>query len=174
MRRPTNQELSLCALQASLFEASARLCSCSSPVFIRRFMNSNLAKSFDDGALLAESSTFQSMLAELDEQYGASAYGSTRYDEETLYWMGYLYRYWSAVSGLASKQVYKIIQARELSSLYYPYHSLDPGQAINRICEAKGIELKPSKPSDGYIEEGVALLRRMHQRSSYEYFVADL
>ena len=41
---------------------------------------------------------------------------------------------------MPSKRIYKIIQARELGALYHPYHSLDPAQAIERICEAKGID----------------------------------
>lgn len=170
MKKPSSQDLELCRLQAALFEASADEYPCSSPVFVRRFMNSSLAKRFDDGGLLAESNTIRSMLDELDQQYGPSAYGSTHYDSETLYWMGYLYRYWNSAYGTSSKRMYKVIQARELSMLYYPYHSLDPAQAIERICEEKGIGLEACEPSDGYIEEGVALLRRMHQRSAYEYF----
>lgn len=174
MKNLSAEELELCRLQGKLFEESAALCPCSSPVFVRRFMNSEVAKRFDDGSVLSESSTLRSLADELDAQYGPSAYGSNAFDSETLYWMGYLYRYWSAAFGVPSKRVYKIIQARELGGLYYPYHSLDPLQAIERICEAKGVEPGPAAPSDGYVEEGVALLRKMHQRPSYEYFTLQL
>ena len=137
-------------------------------------MNSKLAKRFDDASLLCESSTLRSLAAELDEQYGPSSYGSVRYDSEALYWMGYLYRYWNISFGLPSKRIYKIIQAQELAELYYPYQSLDPAQAIERICEAKNVSAKPPAPSDGYVQEGVALLRRMHERPTYEYFLIEL
>ena len=80
------------------------------------------------------SSTMPSLMEELDAQYGKSTYGTKRYDSEALYWMGYLYRYWNVEFGLSSKRIYKIVQARELNQLYYPYHSLDPVQAIERIC----------------------------------------
>ena len=174
MRKLVAQDLELCRLQGDLFESSAKLCACSSPVFVRRFMNSELAKRFDDSSVLAEANTLRSMVAELDGQYGASGYGTTRYDAETLYWMGYLYRYWSLAFKTSSKRIYKIIPARELSALYYPYHSLDPVQATERICEAKGADPGAPVPSEGYIEEGVALLRRMHQRPSYDYNVTGL
>lgn len=170
MRKLVSQELELCRLQGALFEASPSLCTCSSPVFIRRFMNSELARCFDDASIFTESATLQSMADELEAQYGPSDYGKRRYDAETLYWIGYIYRYWCIAFGSSSKHVYKIVQAREMNSLYYPYHSLDPAQAIERICEAKGVEPSKPSPSDGYIEEGVALLRRMHQRPIYEYY----
>lgn len=173
MKKLAAEDLELCRLQGSLFEKSPTLCDCSSPIFIRRFMNSKLAKRFDDASLLCESSTLRSLAAELDEQYGPSTYGSVQYDPETLYWMGYLYRYWNIAYGLSSKRIYKIIQAQELAELYYPYHSLDPAQAIERIYEAKGISAEPSAPSDGYVQEGVALLRRMHERPTYEYFLIE-
>ena len=170
MKKLDAEGLEICRLQGDLFEASAELCPCSSPIFIRRFMNSELAKRFDDAMVLADSNTLRSLVAELDAQYGPSEYGRKRYDSETLYWMGYLYRYWNVVFGISSKRIYKIVSARELSELYYPYHSLDPAQAIERICEVEGVNLGEVFPSDGYIEEGVAILRRMHQRPAYEYY----
>lgn len=174
MRKPTAQDLELCRLQGSLFEQSPALCACSSPVFVRRFMNSQLAARFDDGSVLFESATLRSMAAELDEQYGPSSYGSVRYDAETLYWMGYLYRYWNAAFGLPSKRIYKLAPAGELAALYAPYHTLDPQQAIERFCEAKGIAPETPAPSEGHVQEGVALLRRMHERPTYEYYVIEL
>ena len=171
MKKLTPQQLELCRLQGALFEASLELCACSSPVFVRRFMNSQLAKRFDDGTVLLESSTMRSLINELNDQYGPSAYGKVRYGSEVMYWMGYVYRYWNATFGLSSKGIFKVIQARELSELYYPYHSLDPEQAIERICDAKGKSPGSSNHSDGYIEEGVALLRRMHERPEYDYYV---
>ena len=170
MKKLSAQDLEACRFQGSLFEASAELCDCSSPIFVRRFMNSELARRFDEHPALAESSTKQSLVDELDEEYGSSTYGTVRYGPEILYWMGYLYRYWNIAYGTPSKQIYKVVQARELSELYYPYHSLDPTQAIERICEAKSLEPEEAHPSDGYIEEGVKLLRQMHQSPTYRYW----
>lgn len=167
------QDLQLCRAQGEFFESSLEFCGCSSPVFVRRFMNSKVAERFDTGSFLLESSTVRSLMDEIDAQYGKSSYGTTRYGSETLYWMGYLYRYWNSAFGLPSKRIYKIVQAREMSELYYPYHSLDPVQAIERICEAKGVSPGPPIPSDGYVEEGVAILRRLHEHPGYEYYVIE-
>lgn len=76
--------------------------------------------------------------------------------------MGYLYRYWAYTYEISSKHVYKQMKANELRKLYYPYHSLDPAQAIERILESKGIE------EEDYIEKGVRILREILQREKNE------
>lgn len=49
----------------------------------------------------------------------------------------------------SSKQVYKQMKPKDLRKLYYPYHSLDPARAIERILEGNG-----SREED-YTEKGV-------------------
>ena len=56
-----------------------------------------------------------------------------------MYWIGYLYRYFSITYELTSVQVYKIVKPKELRGLFLPYHTMDPSQAIERILEAKGM-----------------------------------
>ena len=74
----------------------------------------------------------------IEEEYGASKYGSVKNNLNELYWIGYLYRYFSYAYNMSSIQVYKIVKPKELRGLYLPYHTLDPSQAIERILEAKG------------------------------------
>ena len=91
-------------------------------------------------------------------QYGPTSYGKERYGREELYWLGYLYRYWAYTYEKSSKQVYKQMKAKELRKLYYPYHSLDPAQAIERILESNGSE------EEDYTEKGVRVLREILER----------
>ena len=58
-----------------------------------------------------------------------------------MYWIGYLYRYFSYTYELPSTRVYKIVKPKELRGLFLPYHTLSIEQAIERILEAKGIKL---------------------------------
>ena len=51
---------------------------------------------------------------------------------------------------------------KELRKLYYPYHSRDPAQAIERILEGNG-----SKEED-YTEKGVRILREILEREKKE------
>ena len=56
-----------------------------------------------------------------------------------MFWIGYIYRYFSYTYQKTSKQVYKIIKPKELRGLFLPYHTMDPAQAIERILEAIGL-----------------------------------
>lgn len=147
--------LKLCTFQAEIFRESLFQLACGSRIFIRRFMNSDLASRLDAKGFLYESSGVRNALEELELQYGASAYGSFRYPAEEMYWIGYLYRYWAYTYGKSSRQLYKFMKPEELSVLYYPYHSLDPAQAIERILESKGVS------DEDAIARGVAVLRRV-------------
>ena len=143
----------LCELQACVFEASLRCSDDGSAVFVRRFMRSDLARRLDAAGAELEFADADQMVREVDAEYGGAPYGSLRFSADELHWMGYLYRYWCCMTGEPSKAVYKAIGARELRSLFFAYHSLDPALAVDRIRDAKGL-LGPDE-----VSRGVELLR---------------
>lgn len=145
----------LCRMQGEVFAQSAVHMACSSAVFLRRFLCSAVARRMDQGGFPFEACDISAILGEVEEEFGPTDYGSEKYGTEELYWMGYLYRYWCYTQEQSSKQAYKIIKPKELRSLYYPYHSLDPAQAVERILEAKGVAVRD------YTKEGVQILRRI-------------
>ena len=102
-------------------------------------MNSKIGKSIDDGGILQTNMNDYDVVERVQEQYGESQYGSVKYTANELYWIGYIYRYYSYTYELSSIQVYKIIKPKELRELFLAYHTLDPSQAIERILEAKNI-----------------------------------
>ena len=155
MKEMDEMGLKICRAQANLFVASLTLTECSSPVFLRRFMNSSVAGRMDKGFFLFEASSNVSVISEIEEEFGKTNYGKVKFSENEMYWMGYLYLYWCYTYGRTSKQVYRIIKPTELRTLFFPYHSLDCSAAIERILEAKG------KNEEDSIEKGVAILRRL-------------
>ncbi len=165
MREINAMGLSLCSFQAKIFEKTLDYADCSSAIFIRRFMNSDLVKRIDNGGVLFEAIDFIDAINEIETQYGVSEYGKIKYSREELYWIGYIYRYWSYVTEMTSKQIYKIAKAEELRKLYFPYHSLDPMQAIERILEAKNIDIS-SKIIP--IEKGVLVLRKIRNKNQQQ------
>ena len=56
-------------------------------------------------------------------------------DAETLYWSGYLYRYWHFYTGESSKAVYKQAPITIMKQVYLPYHALSVEMAIDRLKE---------------------------------------
>lgn len=141
MKKINKDGLLLCELQATAFENSADKIDSSSAIFIRRFMKSKIAKRLDDESVLESNIQANDILQLVDEEYGASNYGSIKYTRNELYWIGYVYRYFAITYELTSAQVYKIVKPKELRSLFLPYHTMDPSQAIERILEAKGLLL---------------------------------
>lgn len=146
MRKFDEAGLQACKFQARLFELSASGTKGSSPVFIKCFMHSDFAVMLDSGASASGFYDADKILAEMNGIYKLDR-GRLKFSEEELYWIGYMYRYWSYVHEVSSRFVYGIIKPEELRALYLPYHSLDPENAIQRICEAKN-----RKPGQSMLE----------------------
>jgi len=137
MRKISKDGLLLCKLQAEVFENSIDKMDTSSEIFIRRFMKSEIAKRLDNESVLESNIQANDILDLINEEYGISNYGSVKYTQNEIYWIGYIYRYFASTYEMSSAQVYKIIKPKELRGLFLPYHTLDPAQAIERILEAK-------------------------------------
>ena len=150
--------LILCEKQGNLFAASRSL-SCSSAIFIRRFMLSDYAKEIDQNSV---SLTFEDgeCFSALIQQFGPFQYGKEKFSTEELFWIGYLYRYWSIIRHSSSRWVYRVANAKEMRQVFYPYHSLDPAAAIERILDDKGLSEDKTK------ERALALMKEIRQKNS--------
>ncbi len=158
MKKMDNYGLKLCKFQGELFQKSIDETACSSMIFIRRFMLSNLAKRMDREGFLFEAIDVTDALREIEIQFSPSDYGKVKFGREELYWTGYIYRYWAYITKKSSKQIYRIVKPEELRKFYFPYHSLDPELAIERIKESKGIK------EEDDIKRGVEILRKVRAR----------
>ncbi len=157
MKQIDEESLRICRFQARVFEISAKKTECSSGIFLRRFMCSDTAKRMDTQTFLFESISPEQVVKEVNNKYSKSSYGSEKYNTEELYWIGYIYRYWCYTYNKTSRQLYRLIKPTRLRQLYYPYHSLDPSEAILRIAEADTIN------DEDQIRKGVEILRRLNK-----------
>lgn len=127
--------LRLAEYQAQLFEYSAEYLDCSSAVFLRRFLHSDLLKILD----LNESSRLSLDVKEgidmIDEQYGTSKYGKIKYSKESLFWMGYFYRYLSYTREIETPLLFKIFDYQKINQLYYTYHTQSMEWCVENILE---------------------------------------
>lgn len=162
MKKIDKSGLLLCELQAKTFELSAIALSMSSEIFIRRFMNSQIAKTLDNGNILETNIQARDLLDRVEEQYGPSNYGKIKFSSDELYWIGYIYRYFSYTYDKSSLQVYKIVKPKELRQLYLPYHTIDPSQAIERILEAHNQKLD----EDEEIYRQLQILKTIREKSA--------
>ena len=153
-----SDEILLCDMQSELFEESLKV-NGSSAIFIRRFMNSQVAKRFDDESILNESKTNESILAEIISEYDKDASGTQKYSSEEMAWIGYIYRYWHILYKTPSKKIYKICNSSEMRNLFYVYHTLDPKKAIDRILESKNIVIETDM-----VKKGIEILRMLKKQ----------
>lgn len=157
MKNIDKDGLLVCSIQGKVFLNSLTYFKCSSEIFMRRFMMSEIVKEFDSLSILDDTLTIDNVYERLEEEFGETNYGKVKYSSEVLYWIGYVYRYMAYTYDLSSKQVYKIIKPKELNELYYVYHTFDCSQAIERILEQKGI-------SFDFDQQNLRLLKMLRKR----------
>ena len=148
-------ELKLCQLQAKIFELSVSLTNYSSPIFIRRFMLSNFAKSFDNKSYLNQANNIEDAFEILDDEYGIINYGKSKYTKDEMYWIGYIYRAISIRFNYSSKYVYKLFPANIIINYYPIYHTFDIVEAAERMIEEKEVDLSSNQ------EKALKYLRKM-------------
>ena len=129
-------DIILCRLNAKLFEESVAKTRYSSPIFIRRFMMSTLAKSFDKKVYLFLSTSSEECFDMLDEEFGESTYGTKKYTKDQMFWIGYIYRVIALKYNLSSKAVYKLFNAEKIIKYYNIGHTFDVVDFAERMMES--------------------------------------
>ncbi|MCM1190611.1 MAG: hypothetical protein NC541_15120 [bacterium] len=74
------------------------------------------------------------ILSRMEDEYKDSLVKGEVYDRETLYWTGYIYRYWNIYTGESSKNIYKKAPAKKMRAMYLMYHTMSPEMAIDRLA----------------------------------------
>lgn len=128
----------LCKYQADLFELSASYLSCSSLVFVKQFMSSDIACRMDQGFFLYESLDTKACLDLLGQEKKLFL-GTEKYPTYILAWIGYMYRYIAYTREISSAFVFSKIKTRQLYAVYESYHSQDIEAAAVRILESSGL-----------------------------------
>ena len=95
-------KLALCEMQAELFVQS-REKGYASESFIKTFMNSDVAEDLDMPFNHMQWAGAHYLMSRIEEEHGDALQSGDCYDTETLYWAGYLYRYWHIYTGERSR-----------------------------------------------------------------------
>lgn len=138
MRKFDNNGLRLAEYQGKLFEESHDFFECSTSIFMRRFLYSDLLRKMDknDSSLLLLDPIFG--LESIKEQFGESSYGKIKQNKEALFWVGYLYRYISYTRNVSTRFLMKTFDYKKLFELYYVYHTQDLEWCVENILELYG------------------------------------
>ncbi len=85
MKPLSSIEIKLCQKQARAFDLSVSEAASSSPVFIRRFMFSSIARSMDEKLYLFTSETEEDAFETLESEFGKSDYGKERFSQDQMF-----------------------------------------------------------------------------------------
>lgn len=129
-------ELALCDTQGQLFELSGER-GINSEAFIKAFMTSDISRDMDSEFHHVQWAGKEYIYSRMeDECKEAFATPGEVFDNETLFWTGYIYRYWNFYTGESSKEIYRQAPAKTMRVVYLMYHTMSPEMAIDRLKEA--------------------------------------
>lgn len=128
-------KIALCEMQAQLFVQSQEK-GYASESFIKAFMNSDVAEDLDMPFHHMQWAGTHYLMSRMEEEHAGELVQGECYDTETLYWAGYLYRYWHIYTGESSRQIFKQASAKTMRIVYLMYHTMSPEMAIDRLRES--------------------------------------
>ena len=129
-------QLTLCDTQGKLFELSGER-GYDSESFIKAFMTTDISKDMDKDFHHVQWAGKEYIMSRMeDENATAINNNGIVFDNETLYWTGYIYRYWNIYTGESSKDIYKQAPAKTMQTVYLMYHTMSPELAIDRLKES--------------------------------------
>lgn len=129
-------QLTLCDTQGKLFELSGKR-GYDSETFIKTFMTTDISKDMDKDFHHVQWAGKEYIMSRMeDENSDAINNNGIVFDNETLYWTGYIYRYWNIYTGESSKEIYKQAPAKTMQTVYLMYHTMSPELAIDRLKES--------------------------------------
>ena len=138
MRKLDHNGLLIAEYQGKLFEKSGDL-DCSSPIFIRRFVHSELLKELDRNDAAFLSLDVNEGINSINAQFGKSTYGKTKYSPSALFWMGYMYRYISYTREQPTRFIMKLFSYKQMNDVYYSFHTRDPEWCVKSLLELNGL-----------------------------------
>lgn len=130
--------LVLAQYQGKLFERSYEL-DCSSSVFIRRFRHSELLMQLDENNSAILSLDPNEGLQSIMNQFGRTDYGRIKYPMETLFWIGYMYRYIAYTREQSTKLVMNLFKIRQMEGVYYSFHTQSPEWCVGSLLDMNNL-----------------------------------
>ena len=159
MREFDHDGLLLAEYQGKLFEKSNEL-NCSTAVYIRRFLHSDLLKKLDSNNPTSLSLDVTEGNNSILEQFGDSDYGKVKYSKSSLFWMGYMYRYISYTREQSTKFVMKIFSYKQMNDVYYSFHTQDPEWCIQSLLEINNL-------TENIFDNNIRLKQIMKEKGNY-------
>ena len=134
MKNFDHNGLLLAEYQGKLFEKSTEL-DCSTGIFLRRFLHSDLLEKLDTNQPSLVSLDVNDGINSILEQFGNTDYGKEKYSGSSMFWMGYMYRYISYTREIRTRFLMELLDYRQMNDVYYSFHTQDPEWCIQNLLE---------------------------------------
>lgn len=134
MKNFDHNGLLLAEYQGKLFEKSTEL-DCSTGIFLRRFLHSDLLEKLDTNQPSLVSLDVNDGINSILEQFGNTDYGKEKYSGSSMFWMGYMYRYISYTREIRTRFLMELLDYRQMNDIYYSFHTQDPEWCIQSLLE---------------------------------------
>lgn len=129
-------QFQLCDIQGRLFENSAKA-GYNSTSFAKNFMDSSLARELDADYNRMQWAGEEYLLEEFAARCPKTVKDDKQFNNEVLFWMGYIYRYWHFLTGESSKEIYRQAPAATMNTNYLMFHTMSPELAIEDLKEIR-------------------------------------
>ena len=139
MRKFDHNGLILAEYQGKLFEKSNDL-NCSTAIFFRRFLHSELLNFLDSNNPSLLSLDVNEGITSIIEQFGDTDYGKIKYSKSSLFWIGYMYRYISYTREVSTQFVMKLFGYKQMNEVYYSFHTQDTEWSIRNLLEINNLD----------------------------------
>ena len=156
--------LKLCEYQGKLFEEATNKYNCSSPVFIRRFLKSNLVKKIDMNETSFLDLNVNNGLEEIEKQFKRNDYGKVKYSSQEMFWIGYMYRYICYTRRISSTKAFELFDYKVLKNNYFSFHTQSPEWVLRNLLEL-------SKHDETIFDKNVRLKQLMIKQDRFKYKV---
>ena len=133
---------------------------CSTGVYIRRFLHSDLLKKLDANNPASLSLDIMEGNNSILEQFGDSDYGQVKYSKGALFWIGYMYRYISYTREQSTKFVVKLFDYKQMNDVYYSFHTQDPEWCIQSLLEINNL-------TENVFDNNIRLKQIMKDKGKY-------
>ena len=126
----TDFDLKLCDVQSRLFVLSVTN-GYGSEKFVKTFMKSVTARELDSRYNCKQCFGEEYLFDEVIEMAGEIFKENEKsYSLESIYWIGYIYRYWHCVTGESSKDIYKQAPVNVMKQNYERLYMMTPEEVV--------------------------------------------
>jgi len=132
---PNSFSLSVCKRQGNLFRECQGGFHVDAFDFINKFMDSEIAADMDDELSPCHLWGIKQMGETLLHLTEVRKHSGGYVDGDVLYWLGYLYRYWSHWLKTPSKKVIRLAPAKDICDWYEGLHTIGYKEAIYMIMQ---------------------------------------